>query len=89
MFACKRDQRFARLSLHVRRIDDGQLACRQSFGRDEVQHLERVFGRRLIVLVIGNKRAAKVGRDNFGWFEVFASKRRLAAAGWADQYHER
>lgn len=57
----QRDQRFACLGLHVGGIDNGQPACRQPLGGDEVQHLKGVVRRRLLVLVVANESAAVVG----------------------------
>ena len=46
------DQRLARLRLHVGGVDDRQAAGGQTLGGDEVQRLEGVAGRRLVVLVV-------------------------------------
>jgi hypothetical protein len=54
------DQRFACFRLHVRRIDDRQLARGESLRGDKVQYFESVLCRGLIVLVVRNKPAAKV-----------------------------
>src|SRR5262249_10383131 len=83
------DQRLACLHLHVGSVDDGQLSGRKPFRSDKVQDLESFFGCSLVVLVIRHQGAAEVGRKHFSGAEVFVGKRRLAAAGWTDEYDER
>ena len=85
----QRDQRLARLGLHVGGIDDREQAAREPLRRDEVQHLEGVTGRRLVVLVVGDQAAARVGRKHFGWLEVLAGERGLARSRGSDQHDER
>ena len=76
----ERDERLARLSLHVGRIHHRELSAREPPAGDEVQGRESVIGRRLVVLVIGDQAAAIVRRQHFRGLEVLPSKRRLAAA---------
>ena len=66
VLAGQRDQRLAGLGLHVGGVDDGQPPARQPLAGDEVQHLERVVGRGLVVLVVGDQAAAEVGREHLG-----------------------
>ncbi len=82
------DQAFARFRLDIGGVDDGQLSGRQALAGDEVQDLERVLRRRLVVFVIGHQAAAIVRRDDFGGKEVLARKRRLAGTGRTDQQDE-
>ena len=55
-----------------RRPSAGRAASR--LRRDEVQHLEGVVGRRLVVLVVGHQAAAEVGREHLGRLEVLAGR---------------
>jgi hypothetical protein len=57
----QRHQRLARLWLHVGGVDDGQAASSEPFGGDELEHIKRVNGGRLIVFVVGHQSAAEVG----------------------------
>src|SRR5579864_4878680 len=54
-----------------------------------MQHIERVAGRGLIILIVANQATAEVGRENFGRLKVLASKARLPASGRADENHQR
>ena len=74
VLACQRDQRLPGLRLHVRRIDHGQPSRRQSLRSDELQHLERVLGSRLIVLVVGDKTAEEIRRQDLRRQEVARSE---------------
>ena len=56
----KRDQRLARLLLDVGRVDHGQPPGGQPLAGDVVQRVERVAGRRLVVLVVGDEPAEEV-----------------------------
>lgn len=87
VLACECDERLARLGLDVSGVDYCQFAGRETFGGDEVQDFEGVFGGRLVVLVVRNEPAAEVGGDDFGWFEVCGGKRRLTTAGRTDEDH--
>ena len=78
----------ARLALNVGGIDDGESRLRETPAGDEVQHRERVRGRRLVVLVVGDQAAAEVRGDHLGRREVRASERALAAARRPDQHDE-
>ena len=51
--ARQRDERLARVLLDVRGIDDGQAAGGEPLAGNEVERLEGVARRRLVVLVIG------------------------------------
>ena len=86
--ARQRDQRAARVDLHVGRVHDGQPARRQALADDEVEQLERVGGRGLVVLVVGDQAPAEVGRDHLGRLEPLARERRLARAADADEDDE-
>src|SRR6266511_3141495 len=78
VFAGKGDQGRPVLALDARRVDDGQTAGLHSLSGDEVEQLEGVFRRRLIVLVVGDKAAAEVRGDDLRRQEVCSGKRRLA-----------
>ena len=88
VLARQRDQRAARVDLHVGRVDDGQPPRRQPLADDEVEQLERVGGGGLVVLVVGDQAAAEVGRDHLGRLEPLARERRLARAADADEDDE-
>lgn len=88
VLASQRDQRLARLLLHIRRVDDRQLSGSEALGGNEVQDLKRVGARRLIVLVIRNQAAAKVRGEDFRRFEVPAREGRFAGTGGADENNE-
>ena len=53
------DERLPRLGLDVGGVDDGQPPAREPLRRDEVQHLEGVLRRRLVVLVVGDERRGR------------------------------
>ena len=86
VLAGRLDQLAPVIGLHVRRVHDGQPARGQPLGRDVIQHVERVPGRGLVVLVVGDEAAAEVGGEDFGGREVAAGECRLAGSGHA---HER
>ncbi len=52
----------------------------EPLGGDEVQHLEGVVGRGLVVLVVATQAAAGVGRQHLGRLEVLPRERGLARA---------
>ena len=54
----------------------------QALARDEVQDVERVFGRRLIVLVIRNQPAAEVARNHLGRPENAAGRTSTSPTHW-------
>src|SRR5215510_5176009 len=54
-----------------------------------MQHIERIAGRRLVILVVRNQATAEVGGENLGRLKVLASEARLPAAGRADENHQR
>ena len=83
------DERLASLRLDVGGVDDGQPSPGEPLPDDLVQKVEGVAGGGLIVLVVGDKRAAEVGGDDLGRQEVLSGERRLAAAGRADEEDER
>jgi hypothetical protein len=82
------DQRSSRFRLNVGGIDDRQPASRQPLARDEVQHLERVVGRGLIVLIVGHQGTTEVRGNYFGRQEVLASEAGLARSRRTDQHHQ-
>ena len=88
IFAGKGDQRLARLRLDVGGVDDGQLHALKPLGGDEVKQRESVFGRGLIVLVVGDESSAEIRRDDFGGAEMLLREGRFAAARRADQDDE-
>jgi len=89
VLAGKSYERLSRFRLHVCGINHRELACRQPLRRNEVQYLERLFSCRLIILIIGYKAPAKIGRKHLGRFELLPGKRRFSAARRADQNDQR
>ena len=85
----QRNERLASLRLDIRGIDYGESSTRESLPNDLVQEIEGVPRCGLIVLVVRNKRAAKVRGNDLCRQEVLAGKRRLAAAGRPDEENER
>jgi hypothetical protein len=84
----QRDERLAGVHLHVGGIDHREPRVREPASGDELQHREGVFGRGLVVLVIGDQPAAEVRGEHLAGFEVPAGERALAGAARADQYDE-
>ena len=60
------DERLSGLGLHVRRVDHGEPPGGEPLARDEVQHLERVVRRALVVLVVRDEAAAEVRGEDLG-----------------------
>jgi hypothetical protein len=89
VLARQRHERPAGRGLHVGRIDHGHPSRHEALARDEVQDLEGVVGRRLVVLVVGDQATADVGRHDLGRLEVAGRERRLARARRADERDER
>ena len=89
ILASERDQRLARLGLHIGRVNYRETPCLQPLGGDEVQHLECLDRRRLIVLVVAYKSSTKVRRKDFGREEGPPREGRLARAGRSNQHHQR
>ena len=87
--ARERNERLARFDLHVGRIDHREQATRETLLRNEVENVEGVVRRRLVVLVVGDEAAARVGRKDLRRFEVLACERRLARARRTDEHDER
>jgi hypothetical protein len=85
----ERDDGLARLRLHVRGVDDRDLAGGETLLRDEIEHVEGVVGRGLAVLVVRDEAAAIVRGDDFGWLEVLSREGRLARARRPDHGHDR
>jgi hypothetical protein len=54
------DERSTSLALHVRGVDDRELAGGEPLARDEVQGVEGVLRRRLVVLVVGHEAPERV-----------------------------
>jgi len=54
-----------------------------------VQHVERVRGGRLVVLVVGDQTTTEVAGQHLGRREMPRRERRLARAGRADQHDQR
>ena len=62
------------VALHIGRVDDGEPSRRETFAGDEVQHLERVLGGGLVVLVPGDQAAAEIAGDHLETGEVPCSR---------------
>ena len=75
--------------LNIGGVHDNQLAKRQALAGDEVEDFKRSGRDRLVVLVVGDKRAARIRRQDFGRLEVFSRKRRFAASGGPDEHDKR
>ena|SRR5438309_3195863 len=83
--ACQSNQRLSGVRLHVRSIDNGQPPRSQTLPGDEVQDLERLLGRGLVVFVIRYQTATVIRRQDFRWLEMLASKGRFSAARRTDE----
>jgi hypothetical protein len=68
------DEGFASLWLNIRSINYGESSTRESLSNDLVQEIERVPRGGLVVLVVRNKRPAKVRRNYLCREEVLAGK---------------
>src|SRR5258708_24048368 len=68
------DERLASLRLDICGIDHGKSSSRESLSNDLVQEVEPVPCGGLIVLVVRNKRPAKVRRDDLCRKEVLSGK---------------
>jgi hypothetical protein len=82
------DELGARPRLHVGGVHDREQAAPQPRTDDVVQEVEGVGGGRLVVLVVGDDRAAVVRGDHLGRPEMPAGEVRLARPGHADQDDE-
>jgi hypothetical protein len=82
------DQRPASLALDVGGVDHREPAPLEPLAGDVVQHVERVAGGRLVVLVVGHERPAPVRREHLAGPEVPGRERRLARSRGADQHHQ-
>jgi hypothetical protein len=82
------DELAACVGLHVGGVDDAEPPGGQPLTDDVVQHVERIRGRRLVVLVVGDQTTAEVGGDDLGRLEVRAGERRLARPGDTDQHDQ-
>ena len=80
IFTGDRNQRLPRLLLNVRRIDYCKAAQSKPLSDDEVQDVECVLGRRLVIFIVADQPAAEVRRDHFRLKEVLGRKRRFSAA---------
>jgi hypothetical protein len=56
----KRHERPAGLRPDIGRVDNRQAAGGEPFGGDEMQHVEGVFGRRLIIFIVGDKTSKEI-----------------------------
>jgi hypothetical protein len=82
-------QRLPGLRLHIRRVDHGQPTSGQPLAGDVVQHVERVTGDRLVVLIPTHQAPAEIAGDHLERAELFTGEGRLARPGNADQHDER
>lgn len=89
VLARQRDKRLPRLGLDVGGVNNGELARREALRRDQVQHLERVFGGCLVVLVVADEPAADVGREHLRRLEVLPGEGRFPGTGRTDEHDER
>lgn len=87
--ACEGDERLSGLGLDVRRVDHREPPGGEPLLRDEVEDLERVVRRPLVVLVVRNETAAEVRREDLGRQEVLPRERRLPGPRGPDEDDER
>ena len=80
VFPGELDERASRLALHVGRVHHREPRLRQTTAGDEVQDRERVHGRALVVLIVGDQAATEVRGDHLRRREVPARERALARA---------
>ena len=83
-----REQTGTGVLLHVGGVDHGQPSGRQPQPGHMVQRVERGRRRRLVVLVVGDHAAERVGREHLRRREVLAGKGGLARSGDADEHHQ-
>ena len=81
-------QRFASFGLDVGGVHDGQMSQAQPFSCDEMQQLERLVRRCLVVLLIADHPPASIRRKDLRGPEVLAGEGALARATRADEDHE-
>ena len=81
-------QRPPRLRLHVGGVDHGEAAGGQPLFGQEVEDLEGVRRRALVVFVVRHQAAEDVGREHLGRLEEAPGEGRLARAGGSDQDHQ-
>src|SRR5580704_119038 len=68
------DEGLASLRLDIRSVDNGESSTRESLSNDLVQEIERIARGGLVVLVVRNKRPAKVRGNYLCREEVLAGK---------------
>src|SRR6266852_2003595 len=83
------DNRLTRLGLDIRRIDHHEFSRRQTLPGNEVQNLESILRRRLVILVIRNQPAAEIRRQNLRGSKMLPGKARLPRPRGADQSDHR
>jgi hypothetical protein len=83
------DQRLAVLGPDVGRVDDGEPPGPQAPLGDEVQDVERILGRGLVVRIVRHEAAEIVRREHLRRQEVPGRERRLAGARGPDKDDER
>jgi hypothetical protein len=72
--ASKGDEWLTSLGLDVRRVDHRQAATGKPLASYIMQNIERIIRGFLGILVVRNKSAAEVRREDFGWLEVSPSE---------------
>jgi hypothetical protein len=88
-FASESYQGFPSFRLNVRRIDNRQTASSKPLTRNVMQHIECIICGRLSILVIRDKSATEIGRENFCRLKVLLRERRFPATGGTYQHNER
>jgi hypothetical protein len=87
--ASEPDERSTSLALYVRSVDDREPAGGEPLARDEVQGIEGVLRRRLVVLVVGNETPERVRGEHLGREEMPGGERGLSGARRTDEHHQR
>ncbi len=74
VFPRQLDQRLTSFGLHIRGINNCQLASPKALANNGMQQVERVVRCRLVVFVIGDQASARVRGDDFSGDNVISPK---------------
>ena len=88
IFPGESHQRGSCLRLDIRGINNGHPPPCQPLGRNIVQNVEGVVGRRLIVLIVTHQPTAVIGGEHFARQKMLTCKRALPRPAGADEYDE-
>src|ERR1700719_3225195 len=81
--------RLTRLGLDIRRIDHDEFSRCQTLPGNEVQNLEGILRRRLVILIIRNQPTTEIRRQNLRGAKILPGKARLPRPRGADQSDHR